>query len=1083
MASLIETIRDFLRENLRGEPANGDPAVPGRLQDIATVLDTLSGIELSPTNNGLTDWLDTLTGLFADPALRETVIVRALQLKAPRLAEALILAGLVEVEFLDEAPRAHAFRIAWNRIDAFLRDPSGTMLATMLSRVQDIDDLKAAQAMIGLWLASPKQLLLLEYEEQGFASLPDPRPTGAVDLAQLVSELINSPLKLGLPIVPPLDLAALRLKAAQSRGLAENYVAITGPEALVGHSLDDFGVEINVKEPGGAEFRQPLGGGLGFFAAATGSGPQTYRLVMKGGRLDRARASSAVLETGVEFAPAGGKALIGPPNETRVEIGPARLVVRLQPNLPAGAPLFTVQATLDSVAFVFSTEPLGILKGIASVPDELRFESHVALGFVHGAGLQGSGGAGLPLLSAAFTVPLDLKLGGTGTGLSVERVNVEIAIKLAGAGLMSKLSLRFGASGHFGPVSIIADGMGAWFGRWDGETGGIELPTAIGVSLDAGPVAGGGFLAKVGANEYAGGLSLKVIGIGVGAFALFGEADGAPSFVGILGIRLPFPGVQISFGFSVTRVGGVVGINRRVDTDVLRDQLASGTSGDILFCADPSMNALTVIGQLPRLFPAERGVFLIGPTFQISWLELFKLDVGVFIELPGPRQIFIAGSARLVIGPEALALVYLRMDFVGGIDLVKSLIYFDAALVNSHVMQVFKITGGVALRIAYGDNGYFLFSVGGFNASFNPGGLELPKLARAGTCASVGIAWFKLENYFALTSNTFQVGASVEAGIELGPISAHGWIRFDALIQFDPFYFVAGIDAGFDVEVFGASLCGVRVTGKLSGPGPLVVEARATVRVLFAKASESVTIRLGSGPAPAPRAVDLLAALAGEFAKPENTRGDGQDASVVLRDGRAAVVGGATVVQAVGALIWEQKRVPFGLPLQRFEGTPLAGAHKLVLSTTDAVAGEERDWFGMGTYLNLSNAEALNNGRFTQAQSGIRIPLDEAISGNAVDCPVELDLIKLPKRVRVPILAASYMSAGLALMQGQRTGVAAVTPGKPIVTARQEDWAVLGADGGAGALMSGAQAFLAQRAGSGLAQPATAAAVGLGGVF
>jgi hypothetical protein len=1082
MASLIETIRDFLKNNIAGDEATGDPPVPRKIDDIGLLLGKLREIELSPGNNGLTDWLDTLEGLFSDAGLRETLIVRALQLKAPRLTEALVLVGLIEVEFLDENPRAHAFRIGWSKIDAFLRDPGGTVLATFLSRIQDIDDLKAAQALTGIWLASPRSLLLLEYAEQGYASLPDPKSDGVINLNELIADLINSPMKLGLPVTPPLDLPALRLKAQQDRGLANDYVAILGPDTLGAHPLDGFGVEIKLKEPAGAEYSQDLGGGLKFVASATGSGAQTYQLKMKNGGFDRAQASTATLEAGLAYQPAGGKAMIGPPEGTRFEIGPAKLTVRLQPDIPPGGPLFTVRGSLESVAFVFSTGALGLLKKIAQVPDELRFESQIALSFVHGAGLQGGGGAGLPPISAAYTVPLDLKLGGAGVGLAIERVNVEMAIKLDGDGLMSKVSLRFGATGNFGPVNIVADGMGAWFGKWDGAAGGIETPTMIGVSLEAGPVAGTGFLAKVGEGEYAGGLSLKVIGIGVGAFALFGEAEGAPSFVGILGIRLPFPGVQISFGFAITGVGGLVGINRRVDTDVLREQLASGTSGDILFCADPSKNALTVIGQLPRLFPAERGVFLIGPTFQISWLELLKLDVGVFIEMPGPRQIFMAGSARLVIGSEEFALVYLRMDFVGGIDLVKSLIYFDAVLVNSHVMQVFKITGGIALRLAYGDNGYFLFSVGGFNASFNPGGLELPKLARAGVCTSVAIAWFKLENYFALTSNTFQIGASVEAGIELGPISAHGWLRFDALIQFDPFYFVAGIDAGFDVEVFGASLCGVRVQGKLSGPGPLVVEARATVKVLFAKASESVTIKLGSGPAAVPKAVDLLQALAGEFSKPENTRADGQDTAVVLRNDRATVVNGATVVQAVGAVIWEQKRVPFSLDLQRFEGTPLSGKHRLVLSCADADAGEERDWFGMGTYLNLSNSEALNNGRFTEAQSGIRIPLDEAILGNGIDCPVELDLVKLPKRSRFAILAAGYMSAGLAAMQHERTGIAAVQSGKTLITASQEKWKVVAANGAEEGL-SGAQAFLAQRSGAGLAQPATAVAVGLGGVF
>ena len=347
---------------------------------------------------------------------------------------------------------------------------------------------------------------------------------------------------------------------------------------------------------------------------------------------------------------------------------------------------------------------------------------------------------------------------------------------------------------------------------------------------------------------------------------------------------MPPPGVQIGFGFAVTGVGGLVGINRRADTDVLREQLASGTSADILFCDNPTHNGLAVIGQLPRLFPAAKDVFLVGPTLQISWLTLFKIDAGVFIELPGPREIFVAGSARLVIGSESSALVYLRMDFIGGVDLTKSLIYFDAALVNSQVLQVFKITGGVALRIAYGDNGYFLFSVGGFHPSFNPGGLEVPQLARAGTSASVAIAWLKLENYFALTSNTFQLGAGVEVGVEIGPISAHGWFRFDALAQFEPFQFTATIDAGFDVEVEGVSLCGVRVTGTMSGPGPLVVYASASVKVLFVRISKHVTVTFGDEGGVALKAIgNLVDLITPEVNNPANIRCEGDDTSVMLR--------------------------------------------------------------------------------------------------------------------------------------------------------------------------------------------------------
>lgn len=1075
MSSLLGAIRDFLKDSLDGDPA-ADPPLPGRLNDLDGIKNQLSNINVGIGNNGLTDWLDVLDNALNDEELRDTIIIRALQVRAPRIAEALVLAGLVVHRFEDAAPRAAAFRFDWDHLDAFLQSPGDTVLATLLGRIQELSDIKIVQVLTALLLFSPKELLKLEYAQQGYAALPDPRPDGAVDLIALVEELVNSPIRIGVPIEPPLTLEAL--KAAAAVAPVSDHLAILGPDVLGANRLDGYGIELRVDDPRTfSAGSMHLTDRIRVTASAPDSGGQTYRLVMKAGTFDPDLASTGVFEVAVQFDPAGDRAIVGPPGKTRLEVGPARLQLRLQPK---GGPLYTARAVVERVGLVFSTEPLGFLSSIARLPKEVRFETDVALSYVQGSGLQSEGGGvGLPPLATEFTMPLNLRAGSSGAEVSVERTLVRIEAKRAGGSLRSRVMLRFGAKAGFGPVKIVADGMGAWFGHWDDGSGGILGPTGIGLSLEAGPVSGGGFLARLNDTDYAGGLDLKVIGIGVGAFALFGRAGSAPAFVGILGIRLPPPGVQIGFGFAVSGVGGVIGINRRADTDVIREQLASGTSGQILFCDNPTGNALTVIGQLPRMFPAAEGVFLIGPTLRIDWLGLIKLDAGIFIELPGPRQIFVAGSARLVIGSEQAALVSLRMDFIGGIDLTKSLIYFDAALVNSSVMQVFKITGGIALRIAYGANGYFLFSVGGFHPSFNPGGLELPRLARAGTSASVGVAWFKLENYFAVTSNTFQVGASFEAGLELGPLSAHGWIRFDALVQFDPFYFVAAIDAGFDVEVFGESLCGVRLQGKLSGPGPLVIEARASVKVLFVRVSESVTITLGSGGGNQPTGItDLLDRLMPEFLKAENIRGDGEDRSVLMRPDAPRHVGGTTVVGAIGAVVWEQKRVPLGLDLQRFEGAPLApaaaGAHHLTLTPADASAEVETDWFGVGTYLTLAESEALNNARFTEAQSGVRISLADQALGRSRDRNIEIRLVKLPEPIPFNGLfpTAAYMSPALAGMQGERGGTARVVAGGAKITASQELWTAHAPGGETLAEgLSATQAFLESR-GKGFSRPA-----------
>jgi hypothetical protein len=1097
LASLIETIVGFLKDNLRGNQAAGDPPPPGKLDDIQHIIDQLTQIQLGTGNNGLVDWLAAIRSLVGDDVLRDTILVRSLQLRAPRLAEVLVMAGLVDIDFhAAEIPRAFAFRIRWDKLNAYLHAPGNEILTLLGTRVNNIGNFEIAQVLSGKLLFSPQDLLAMEYAQQGFAALPNPNANGAVDLVALVNQLIHSPLRLALPIAPPLTAQAFNAAALAGK-TASDYIGLLEHQGL--QALDGFGLELKLTDVAAFAAKSvDLGSGWKLSAATTGTGAQSFRLVMANGKFDLSQASGATFDVKLNWTPSGGAVVIGPVDGTRLQSGPLGLVFHFDRKRAPGEPppkppnvdsLFSIRATAQQLAFVIASRDLGLLAKILPLPAEIKLQTDVTIGYVQGVGLQVNAGGDAPF-GVEFAVPVDLRVGSGDSGVKLDHVLARLEIAPSANDVQARVVVRLGASGRFGPVAVAVDGLGAWFGKWGNDAFGLVPPTGFSASLDAGPVSGGGFLAALPGDQFAGGLSLKVIGISVGALALFGEVDNAPAFVAVLGIRLPPPGVQIGFGFAVTGVGGVVGINRRADTDVLREQLASGTSADILFCEDPTRNGLAVINQLPRLFPAAKGVFLIGPTLQISWLELLKVDAGVFIELPGPRQIFVAGSARLVIGTESAALIYLRMDFIGGVDLTKSLIYFDAALVNSQVLQVFKITGGVALRIAYGDNGYFLLSVGGFHASFNPGGLELPHLARVGTSASVAIAWLKLENYFALTSNTFQIGAGIEVGVEIGPISAHGWFHFDALAQFDPFQFTATIDAGFDVEVEGVSLCNVRVTGTMSGPGPLVVYASASVKILFVRISKHVTVTFGDdGGVPVPAIGNLVDLISPELAKPANVRCEGDDPSVILRPNAPVLVDDTAVVGVVGAVIWEQKRVPFDVDLQRFEGTPLAPGengvlHRLVVSGTGAVP--EQDWFGVGSFMKMEDSEALNNSRFIQAQSGFRVGTGDKRVEGTMDCPIKLDLVKLPKRQLFAglIAAGSYLSPAVAAMRAERFGNAKVVSGGPRLKASQEQWSAYDTAGHElGNGLSSTQAFQMVRGGKGVAQPSSAQAVTLQGVF
>jgi hypothetical protein len=123
-----------------------------------------------------------------------------------------------------------------------------------------------------------------------------------------------------------------------------------------------------------------------------------------------------------------------------------------------------------------------------------------------------------------------------------------------------------------------------------------------------------------------------------------------------------FPGIQLGFGFKLTGIVGMVGINRRADVDQLASRLASGAAGNVLFCEDPVHNAPALFNDLAAFFPPADGVFILGPTVQLGWLFIVRMDLGVLIELPGPSHILIVGSARATIPGlgSAVPLVNLR---------------------------------------------------------------------------------------------------------------------------------------------------------------------------------------------------------------------------------------------------------------------------------------------------------------------------------------------------------------------------------------------------------------------------------------
>jgi hypothetical protein len=462
------------------------------------------------------------------------------------------------------------------------------------------------------------------------------------------------------------------------------------------------------------------------------------------------------------------------------------------------------------------------------------------------------------------------------------------------------------------------------------------------------------------------------------------------------------------------------------------------------------------LGDLAAFFPAKPDCFVLGHTLQISWISpLVRLDLGIVIELPGPSSIVILGSLKVMIGvDETLALLYLRMDILGVIDFEKELISLDAQLVASHALGIFRLSGGMAFRLSWGSSPYILLSVGGFHPRFDPGPLVLPRLARVGASLDASFlakVYLRLEMYVAFTSNTLQAGAKVEAGMELGPLQAEGHFYFDALIQFRPFLFDAEFSAGFSVEVFGASFASIDISGRISGPGPVVVHARGSVKRLFIKVSGSATFELGEHNADAIATVpSVVKAIEPELSKRENLRAEGEDATVFLKPDLPAVDG--ALVSPKGSMIWEQKRVPLQTIIDRFEGAPLNGQHELrVEGPTGWSCSQESDWFSPGrfTNLDLQASQTLNNATFQELPSGLRIglPADKRAPSEQ-NADVSLDLFKRPEPMSIRLTGLlAYMNSALTASFRERSVSPEFEPGPPKIAVKPETFAVHESDG------------------------------------
>jgi hypothetical protein len=369
----------------------------------------------------------------------------------------------------------------------------------------------------------------------------------------------------------------------------------------------------------------------------------------------------------------------------------------------------------------------------------------------------------------------------------------------------------------------------------------FKPPTGAALSVDAGPVTGGGFLFfDPDAEQYAGGVHLEVQGMQLTAIGLLTTRmpDGSRGFSLLVIITASgFTPIQLGYGFTLNGVGGLVGINRTMALEVLRAGVRERALDSILFSRDdPIPRAAQIVSTLRAVFPPAPNRFVFGPMAIIGWGSptILTIELAVLLELPAPIRLVLLGRLRALLpGPEEdTAVVRLNLDVLGIIDFGRRELSLDATLYDSTIAK-FAISGDMALRASWGEQPGFALSAGGFHPRFQPPP-GFPALRRLAISLSTEESpRLRLESYLAVTSNTVQIGARLDVYVEAGGFALVGMISFDGLVQFNPFLLDLELAGAFALKRDSRTLMGVDIRIRLTGPAPWHARGEATFQFLI----------------------------------------------------------------------------------------------------------------------------------------------------------------------------------------------------------------------------------------------------------
>jgi hypothetical protein len=650
-----------------------------------------------------------------------------------------------------------------------------------------------------------------------------------------------------------------------------------------------------------------------------------------------------------------------------------------------------------------------------------------------------------------------------------------LAIRLTG----SDLELESSVAGDvaLGPLvaSIERIGLRGRLKFEAGNLGPIDLelafkaPKGVGITIDAGAVVGGGFIAfDETKGRYSGVLQLSLAGISIKAIGILDTKlpGGVPGYSFLIVVFGEFQPIQLGFGFTLNGVGGLAGIHRSMVTAALQSGIRSHSVDHVLFPEDPIRDAPQIVSDLGTIFPPTEGRYVFGPMALIGFgtPTFIEVELGILLEVPEPIRLVLLGQINATLPAKEAAIVELHLDVLGVLDFGKKTLAIDAVLHDSRLVA-FDLCGDMALRLSWGDQPAFALSIGGFNPRFQPPP-GFPALRRLTLALSTGDnPRFTLQTYLALTSNSLQFGARADLYAEALGFSLSGWLGFDVLVIFSPFSFIADLTAGFAIKRDTWVIASVTLEATFSGPTPWHLWGEASFYFIF-RITVGVDITIGEE-----RKEELLPADPGPAL--QAALSDARNWSAALPPTAFRVVslsqrngaGTGPLVDPVGSATVRQRVVPLNRTVTKFgEAKPLGPGRYSLSSVTvgSAPAGAletVQEFFAPAQFEQLSDAERLSRPDFEKMDAGFTVASEAVTVGAAVGNTVVFNTIIVdapdpPNVKREYTVSAALQSAALgtsasALAPLTSTGEEKYAPSpdaEPLVALADEGYVVVRTD-------------------------------------